>query len=301
VPYVEVFDIEQRPARLTIKATYDKIEQDLKMAKELMKSMDKSIQSLTSVTSTGRPLVDSLVVNAMLARMYNYAGVNDSAIKYATYVINTRPLADTTEFKQIWKDVSTREVVWSVKFQAFNGGLGTNLYYRIGNRSTYRPTTNLLLQYDMASDIRFPAYFQIISNRYVYGKYIGREGRADDIVDFKAFRTAEMYLIRAEANARKGNDVAALADLNTLRAVRYAATGTETGTALMTAIFTERRKELVAEGHRWFDLKRTTRTVVRTTNCANFCTLPASAREWNFPIPQSEIDANPNMQQNPGY
>lgn len=301
VPYVEVFDIEQKPSRLSIKATYDKIEQDLKMARELMKSMDKSIQSLTSTTSAGRPLVDSLVVDAMLARVYNYAGVNDSAIKYATYVINARPLADTTEFRQIWKDVSTKEVVWSVKFQSFNGGLGTNLYYRIGNRSTYRPTTNLLLQYDLVNDVRFRNYFQIISNRYVYAKYIGREGRNDDIVDFKAFRTAEMYLIRAEANARKGNDVAALADLNALRVARFAAPGAETGTALLNAIMVERRKELVAEGHRWFDLKRTTRTVTRTTNCTNFCTLPASAREWSFPIPQSEIDANANMQQNPGY
>ncbi|MGZ8537212.1 MAG: RagB/SusD family nutrient uptake outer membrane protein [Flavisolibacter sp.] len=305
VPYVEVFDLEQKPARLTVKATYDKIEQDLKMAKDLMRNMDKSIQSITNITSAGRPLVDSLVVDAMLARMYNYAGVDDSAIKYATYVINARPLADTTEFRQIWKDGTTKEVVWSVKFQAFNGGLGTNLYYAIGNRSTYRPTTNLLNLYNSTNDVRYSSYFQIrargASSRFVYAKYIGREGRTDDIVDFKAFRTAEMYLIRAEAYARKGNDLLALADLNTLRLARNAAVGAETGAALMTAIFTERRKELVAEGHRWFDLKRTTRTVVRTTNCSNFCNLPASAREWNFPIPQSEIDANPNIQQNPGY
>jgi hypothetical protein len=69
----------------------------------------------------------------------------------------------------------------------------------------------------------------------------------------------------------------------------------------MKAIENERRKELVAEGHRWFDLKRTTRLVNRTTNCAVFCRLEPDAREWVWPLPQSEILANPNVEQTMGY
>jgi hypothetical protein len=135
----------------------------------------------------------------------------------------------------------------------------------------------------------------------VVSKYIGKEGRTDGIVDFKAFRTGEMYLIRAEAYSLTGDDILALADLNTLRTTRNAAAGGESGAALLGAIFTERRKELFMEGHRFFDLKRTTRTINRTTNCQNFCTLAPNAREWNMPIPQSEMDANTSMVQNPGY
>ena len=63
----------------------------------------------------------------------------------------------------------------------------------------------------------------------------------------------------------------------------------------------ERRKELICEGHRFFDLKRTTRLVSRA-NCASFCTLPPGNRAWTWPIPQPEIDANANiLPQNPGY
>ncbi|WP_121352499.1 RagB/SusD family nutrient uptake outer membrane protein [Flavisolibacter nicotianae] len=305
VPYVDRFDIEQKPARLTVKATWDRIEADLKEAKNLMGNMDKEIQSATSTAASARSLIDPMVVNAILARMYNYAGVQDSAIKYATLVINARPLATPSEYPQIWKDVTTKEVVWSVKFQAFNSDIGGNVYYAVGNRASYRPTTNLLATYNASTDVRYPSFFSSIArrgtNRLVASKYIGKEGRTDGIVDFKAFRTSEMYLIRAEAYARLGNDVQALLDLNTLRQARNAASGLETGAALLDAIFVERRKELFMEGQRFFDLKRTTRTINRTTNCSNFCTLEPAAREWNLPIPQSEIQANPAIVQNPGY
>lgn len=305
VPYVDRFDIEQKPSRLTVKGTLDRIEEDLKTAHQLMQNMDKSIQSASSTASSARALIDEIGVNAILARMYNYAGVSDSAIKYATMVINARPLASASEYPQIWKDGSTQEVVWSVKFQAFNSDIGGNVYYAVGNRASYRPTTSLLSTYNAAADVRYPSFFQSIARRgtprLVVSKYIGKEGRTDGIVDFKSFRTSEMYLIRAEAHSRLGNDLDALADVNALRTARNAATGSETGTALLNAIFTERRKELFMEGHRFFDLKRTTRTINRTTNCSNFCMLSPGDREWNLPIPQSEMDANPGMVQNPDY
>lgn len=308
VPYVETFDIEQKPARLSVKASYDKIEADLKAAKSLLSATDRSIQSITSNVASNRAYVDTLVVNAMLARMYTYAGVPDSAIRYATFAINARPLATAATFPQIWQDASTAEVIWSVKFENGNSDIGGNMYYVVGNRASYRPTTSLVALYDQVNDVRFGAYFQNRvrsgASRLVLGKYLAKQARQtnpDGIVDFKVFRTGEMYLIRAEAQALKGNDIAALADLNTLRAARNAAVGVETGTALQLAIANERRKELVAEGHRFFDLKRTTRQISRTTNCTNFCTLPATDRAWAFPIPQTEITANNAMTQNTGY
>lgn len=305
VPYVDRFDIEQKPARLTVKGTWDRIEADLKAAKTLMDNGDKIIESATSTASSARSLIDQMVVNAILARMYNYAGVSDSAVKYASLVINARPLATSSEYPQIWKDVTTKEVVWSVKFQAFNSDIGGNVYYAVGNRASYRPTANLLSTYNPSTDVRYPSFFSSVArrgtNRLVASKYIGKEGRTDGIVDFKAFRTSEMYLIRAEAYSRMGNDVSALADLNALRLARNAATGLETGAALLDAVFIERRKELFMEGQRFFDLKRTTRTINRTSNCSNFCTLDPSAREWNLPVPQSEIQANSAIVQNPGY
>ena len=308
VPYVDKYDIEQKPARLTVKGTWDRIEADLKQARDLMDQGDKVIQSTSSTLANARGLIDQMVVNAILARMYNYSGVWDKAIEYATLVINQRPLATPAEYPQIWKDQTTKEVVWSVKFQAFNSDIGGNVYYAVGNRASYRPTPGLLANYNPATDVRYPSFFASIArrgtNRLVASKYIGREGRTDGIVDFKAFRTSEMYLIRAEAYSRLGQDALALQDLNTLRQARNLAPGSETGAALLDAIFVERRRELFMEGQRFFDLKRTTRHIVRTyTISGNTFTdeLTPDAREWALPIPQSEIQSNPAIVQNTGY
>jgi hypothetical protein len=318
IAYVETFDVELKPARLSVKASYDKIEADLKSAKALMLNMDRAIQG--SGTGPGdRAYVDDMVVNAILARMYLTASEADSAVKYSTLIINARPLASRANFPNIWIDVTTAEVVWSVKFEAFNSAIGSVMYYSVGNRAEFRPTTNLLSQYDQANDIRYPSYFRLVQRganrndptrpaRTVLIKYDAKQSslpKPDGIVNMKAFRTGEMYLIRAEAYARLGgaNEALGLADLNTLRAARingYVPV-VLAGQALLNAIETERRKELVGEGHRFLDLKRTTRSVVRLTNCASFCSLPASAREWVFPIPQPEILANPAMEQNNGY
>ena len=310
IPYVSSFDIEQKPSRLSVKENYDAIIKDLRDAKTLMQDMDKPIQSVTSTASTARGYIDEIATNAILARVYNYAGEADSAIKYSSLAIGARPLASRANFPLIWQDASTAEVIWSVKFTPLNSGTGDNVYYATGNRASYRPTTNLTSLYDQTNDIRYTSYFQLrprgSSNRLVLIKYLAKQSqlaKPDGITDFKVLRTGEMYLIRAEAYAQKLMDGPALADLNTLRTARINGfvPGIETGAALLTAIGNERRKELVCEGHRWFDLKRSNRTVARTTNCNVFCTLDASAREWVWPLPQTEILANPNIEQTSGY
>lgn len=316
IAYVDVFDIEQKPARLNVKQSYDRIEADFKAAKTLMTSMDHSIQG-NGTSGTDRSYIDDMAVNALLARMYLYANSLDSAVKYSTLVINARPLTSRTVFPNIWLDASTAEVIWSVKFEAFNSDIGSNIFYSVGNRASYRPTTNLLTLYDQVNDVRYSSYYRNLLRgaarttspaRLVMIKYDARQStllKPDGIVNFKALRTGEMYLIRAEAYARLGgvNEALGLADLNALRAARingYAPV-VLTGASLLQAIDVERRKELAGEGHRWFDVKRGNRTINRTTNCTNFCTLGAAAREWALPIPQSEILANPNVQQNNGY
>lgn len=314
IAYVDKFDIEQKPARLTVKESYDRIESEWKLAKDLMLQMDRAIQS-NGTAASDRSYIDGMVVNGLLARMYLYSNAWDSAIKYSTLVINARPLASRTVFPNIWLDASTAEVVWSVKFESLNSDIGGNVFYSVGNRASYRPTTNLLNLYDQVNDVRFSSYYRNLLRgaarttapaRMVVIKYDAKQAnlsKPDGIVNFKAIRTGEMYLIRAEAHARLGNTVSANDDLNALRTARIAnyVHVPLAGTALLQAIEDERRRELIVEGHRFFDLKRTTRTVNRTTNCVSFCFLGPSAREWAMPIPQSEILANDNMEQNTGY
>lgn len=312
VPYMTIYNYEQKPPRGTVKDDYDHIEQDLKNAKTLMNNMDKPINA-----SGSRAYIDANAINAILARMYLYSSQLDSAIKYATLAISARPLATRIAFPDIWTDVSVSEVFWSCVFEAGEGTPGANVFFPVApagqGRSAYRPEPTLVALYDQVNDARYNSYFKLIPGptgqpRLVLSKYLAKAAqlmKPDGVVNFKAFRTGEMYLIRAEAYARKGGATEALglADLNTLRAARingYAPV-TLTGTALTDAIQVERRKELICEGHRFFDLKRTTRTVNRP-NCTSFCTLAPTNRAWTWPIPQPEIDANPSiLPQNPGY
>lgn len=70
------------------------------------------------------------------------------------------------------------------------------------------------------------------------------------------------------------------------------------GEALLEEILLERFKEFAFEGHRFFDLKRYGRPIVKTTpnvrvDFDDFRILP--------PIPQREVDGNSNLNQNRGY
>lgn len=307
VPYITEYNYEQKPARATIRANYASIENDLKTALTLFSDIDEDIN-----VAGERAYIDANAANALLARMFLYSGQMDSAVKYSTFVIDEIPLASRADFPGIWTDVNIDEVVWSLSYDAGQGLIAGNVYAPDVDRSQYEPSVDLLDLYDAAKDVRYNAYFKDISDRIVLSKYIAKNSRLkkpDGVVNFKAIRTAEMYLIRAEAYARLAapNFVAAMKDLNDLRAARITGYVPEvlTGAALLDAIELERRKELIAEGHRFFDLKRKgrgLRTVDRTNCTGSYCTLASNRREWTWPIPRPEIDANPNIgPQNPGY
>lgn len=114
----------------------------------------------------------------------------------------------------------------------------------------------------------------------------------------------EVYLIRAECNARKGNTAAAMTDLNILLRNRYKKNtdGTSTyidqsaadGNAALTLILQERRKELMQRGLRWADLRRlnidpaTAVTLSRTIG-GNTYTLAPNSYQYTFPLPENVL------------
>lgn len=66
------------------------------------------------------------------------------------------------------------------------------------------------------------------------------------------------------------------------------------------SVFQERRKELVFEYQRWFDLsRRGAGYYVATLHAAG--KTAAAPRHVKFPIPQRELDLNPNLKQNPEW
>lgn len=126
-------------------------------------------------------------------------------------------------------------------------------------------------------------------------------------------RLSEVYLSAAEAAFQTSDKQAAAELLNALITNRTTdATKTVTASDItLERIYMERRKELVGEGQRYFDVLRRGETVTRYTDPNNrgwHDVLTEEARQFNsnskkaLPlIPVAEINANPNIQQNPLY
>lgn len=132
-------------------------------------------------------------------------------------------------------------------------------------------------------------------------KYIGKNGFIN-LDNLPVIRIAEVYLNRAEAMATPGspvfNETAALADLNTIATNRGLTAFTLNGSALYEEILNQRRLELAFEGHRFFDLKRLGRDLVKAPH---YNTVAFTDIRILAPLPTSEIDGNKNMVQNAGY
>lgn len=67
------------------------------------------------------------------------------------------------------------------------------------------------------------------------------------------------------------------------------------------AVLQERRMELAFEGQRWFDLIRVNNGEYGLNFLRSIGKNNAAPKHLLFPIPQIELDRNPNLVQNPGY
>jgi hypothetical protein len=76
------------------------------------------------------------------------------------------------------------------------------------------------------------------------------------------------------------------------------------GQALIDEILFHRRVELWGEGFRFFDLKRLNQALDRnganhSASVALVFNIPAGDNQWEFLFPQTEMNANPAVVQNP--
>ncbi len=128
--------------------------------------------------------------------------------------------------------------------------------------------------------------------------------KADGDINYTAIRFAEVLLWEAEALAELGRTAEAQAPLETVRArARAQATDPATAlppvlltdkTAMVDAVWRERSAELGFECHRFFDLVRWGIAVQKLPGFV-------AGKHEVFPIPQAELDLNPQLRQNMGY
>jgi len=299
VPVMLVSNPLATPARNTMAETITQIEADLAEAKTLLPAVTPADFKDT--------VMNRINIAAYQARIALYKRDYDAAIGFASEVINSgiKPLVSGPQYDAIWTDDTDNEVLFRIRYET-STGIGS-LWTTTGGNIYISPSSKLENSY-VANDQRLAAF---IGTNGSGGKYVNKffsSSRGGRVVDMKACRTAEMYLIRAEAYAKKASPDVTLgaADLNLLRSNRIAGYANQvfaSATDLFNAVIEERFKELCFEGFRIFDLKRNNLPVQRLAADASAAwqTLPAGDYRFVFPIPNSEILVNPNLVQNDGY
>ena len=300
VPIVLTYDPQLKPSRNTVTEVYTQIINDLNKAYSLMTQFANSTQ------------FSKYAAKGLQAKVYLSMGDKTNAKTAALDVINNSgfTVVPSAGYVTYWGVLTPRTDKVETLFEVSSNSTANNGFDALANIYNQAGYGDLLMADDLyslyeAADIRKSLYTPGtrggIPAVFANVKYPGTFG--GEISDTKILRLSDIYLIAAEASL-PGNETDAKTYANYITSRRGATAIASTGTQLFEDIITERRKELALEGDRYLDMQRLKRDITRSTN------FPASARSIpysNFrrllPIPQAEMDANPNIrsQQNPGW
>jgi hypothetical protein len=297
IPLVTLTDyrINDTVSRTPSPRVYQQIIADLLNAQTLLSSDYPTYQRV-------RP--NLWTATSLLSRVYLYNDQWGEAEAQASAVINSG-LYTLSDINSVFLNTSN-ETIWQL--MPVNPNFDTQeAFYFIpgpGTQIPVYPLTNDLVNAFEPGDNRMSAWTgnTVIGSQVFYYPAKYRNSGGSPANEFHvAFRLAEQYLIRAEARMQQGNISGAMDDVNIIRsrAGLSALPTTLTPDETAAAIQQERRIELMAEfGHRWLDLKRTTRV--------NFVIGTLKPSTWQptavlWPVPQAQISANPFLTQNKGY
>lgn len=323
-------------ARRSVKDVYDFVIADLLKAADLMRG---------GTQGKANPFASKEVAYALLSRVYLYKEENAKAIEYADKVINSGrySLLTGSEYSNYFRGVpeGNKETIFCIRHtktedrgfsaigsmyfsgdasgvaqsQAYSGWAEIYASQKYIDTLSKNPND---LRFSFISPLKINGVLQyntkLTPNTPMY--YINKYSLQEGIVNLSSpvyIRLAEMFLIRAEANAKLGNAQQALDDVNKIRQ-RAGLTGAAlhtltslaaSGKTALDAVLDERYLELAFEGHRAYDLFRNNRPVLRNypgsqvvNGNVNQTIQPGDNRVIFF-IPQAEINKNPNLTQNP--
>ncbi len=320
IPYMLETTTEGQ-ARETVEDVYTKINKDI----------DDAIALLDGKPRTNKSHLNVDVGRGLKARVALTTGNYSTAVTYAIQARDDYALMDSATYFLGFRTSSegNDEYMWASQIVedqtdkwANYGAYVSRNFSSTSIRRNPRSINSLLYDAISSSDVRklvwdpegdhdnLPPGIEIVSSAsrhpYTNQKFLA-VSTSDSRVDIPHMRISEMYLIEAEAEARQGNDAPAAAALYEMAVVRdHSYTqSTNTGQALIDEIMIQRRVELWGEGFRFFDLKRLNLPLDRTganhkaSIVNNLLEVPVGDNRWTSLIPQAEMDANENMEQNP--
>ncbi len=285
----------------------------------------------------GRGRATKGAAKAILAKVYLTREDWTNCAAKCNEVINSGQYQLWDDFADVFKLSSRggKEAIFSVGFGDAGGAI---IFWEVGqfnvrllptqlsvegvqnSQGWQVPTQNLYDAYDAQDRRREVTYITTIHNpdgtvttiKPYIQKYWDRAAEPQgngSANDYPVIRYADVLLMYAEAENELGNAAEAHTYINMVRKrARWDGT-VERSTvpdyanlsqeAFRAAVLEERRLEFVAEGQRWFDLART-HTLETLVPIAKPGIVP-QPKHYLFPVPQREIDLNPNLKQNEGY
>ena len=209
------------------------------------------------------------------------------ALKAATTVLETHNQLEDLTTNSYTLPNSYKSVENIVALERFS----SNLYTAINI-----PSPDFISMYRTGDQRRTKFYKRVTSSTYSLQK-----GGSDD--NACSFRTSEMYLIAAEASARLDSLDNAVSNLVPLMEKRLNQSAYQTTLELVNSmtqeeliqeILDERARELAFEGHRWYDLRRTTQpALMRTYDGATYTLTP---EKYTMRFPTEAVEANPEIE-----
>ena len=314
IPIVTETGITSKPSRNTTAEVYNFI----------LTEFNESINNIQGLNSLNRPgnvfnYINYYVALSLRAKIYFYMTDYTNALADANEVINSNqysliPQYTTGLYASVglgnielineWSDVAivTQESIFQLYI---NEGSGTtnrsliDIYTSNNGNAAHAISADLLDLYE-PTDLRRNWYKIENTDPHVF-KYPGDFGAAPDDTPFSVIRLTELVLMKAEIEARNGQEIVARNLVNQITSRSNASAINSIGNQLIEDIITERRKEKAFEANRLFDLKRLQRGFVRNDCSATICDVTYPTNLYAWPIPQEEFNGNPNMVQNEGY
>lgn len=300
------------PARAPQSEVYAQIISDLELA-----------ATTAPVIASNKGYVTKGAADAMLAKVYATIEPHnwDKVLEYCDKVING-PYSLLDNYDDLWNNTAenTAESIFEINYEgtSSSGNWGVSMFQGTDWKKFNTPSNDLIAAFDAEGDeIRKNAS---ITFSNVSGKWTDPYWPSDNFPfankyrnltspspqNYIFIRLADIILLKAEALNEKGNVADAAELVNLIRSrVDLSDTPANTYEAMKLAIEKERRLELAFEGHRWFDLKRTGRAIEVMSNVkgpdGEALNYPINENRLWWPIPQSELDNNTKLVQNPGY
>ncbi len=321
-PTLDVADATDTP-RSPVPAVYDQIVSDLEQAISIFQNLPSAVKENSEFYPS------EAAAQALLARVRLYQRDWDAANSRAQNAIDLASSTfgselaapDSGSVRSIFDERNGNpEAIFTIATDP-NAGESPGVNNAISVYTTIQylaqlPTQDLVSLYE-PGDARLaawydPCYNEIFDSKptgcsavndegYELTKYSSERAVSQYADNHPHLRIAEMYLIQAEARLNQQGASEAIARLNDLRSQRNASMldpGNYTQASAMNEILEERRRELVAEGHRFFDLKRLGRDIQKVQGRED---IPFRDIRVLDDLPEDQLAVNDSLQQNPGY